>query len=99
AGVVMSLTAWGRLMDNPIDDEEVGDTSLKAEYNYERGRAYGVELGGTFVFGAYVSGLANATLSRAEGQGIASARYLFTDAQLADPHWQPFDHDQTLTGN
>jgi outer membrane receptor protein involved in Fe transport len=43
--------------------------------------------------------MANATLSRAEGQHIASALYLFTAEQLADRQWQPFDHDQTLTAN
>jgi hypothetical protein len=51
SGLVMSLIAWGRLMDSPLDDQEVGDTNLKAEYNYERGRAYGLELSTTFVFG------------------------------------------------
>jgi outer membrane receptor protein involved in Fe transport len=93
------LTAWGRLMKHPLDDEEIGNTDLKAEYNYQRGRAAGLELGVKSAPAWWLAAFGNLSLGLVQGSGIDSARYLFAPEQLAFSGYQAFDHEQTLTGN
>ncbi|MEO6950866.1 MAG: TonB-dependent receptor [Polyangia bacterium] len=93
------VTGWGRWSVHPIDDEEVGNTDLKAEYNYRRGGAAGIELGVKLHFERRFSAFANASLQRAAGQDFTSARYLFAADQLAYKGWQTFDHQQVATAN
>jgi outer membrane receptor protein involved in Fe transport len=93
------LTAWGRLMDHPLDDEEIGNTDLKAEYNYQRGRAGGLELELALASARWLTAFGNLSLQVVQGQNIATAKYLFDDDQLAYQGWQAFDHQQVATFN
>jgi hypothetical protein len=93
-----TVTAWGRLSRHTLDDAEVGDTALTADYNYRRGRAAGLELGAVWAWGR-LHAFANATLQLSQGTGIASAAYLFTPAQLAYTGYQATDNAQTVTAN
>jgi len=97
--LIAHATLWGRLSTHPIDDQEVGNTDLKAEYNYDRGRGYGMEVGAQAALFDLVSAFGNLSLQQAQGQGIASGRYLFTAEQLAYTGWQSFDHQQLVTAN
>jgi outer membrane cobalamin receptor len=97
--LTVGLTAWGRLSQYTLDDNEVGDTALTAEYNYARGRAAGVEAAVSVNVAKRVTGFANAALETAQGEGIVSARYLFTPQQLAFPGYQTVDNSQLLTAN
>ncbi len=94
-----ALTGWGRYAWNQLDDTAIGSTSLLSNYNFERGRAAGVEASVDLRIGSWLTGFANGSLGLAQGQGISSAKYLFTPEQLADTSWQTLDHAQTWTAN
>jgi outer membrane cobalamin receptor len=94
-----SLTGWGRLSQNTLDDNEVGDSALTADYNYVRGRAAGLELASSVVAGKNVRGFANVSTEVAQGEGIETSQYLFTAQQLAFTGYQEVDNAQLLTAN
>jgi len=93
------LNAWGRLAWNQLDDTAIGSTSLLSNYNFERGRAGGVEASLDLRVGPWLSAFANTSLGFAQGQSISSAKYLFTPEDLANHAWQTLDHAQTWTAN
>ena len=93
------LTAWGRYAYDQLDDTVIGSTSLTSNYNFDRGRAGGLEASLDLRVGPWLTGFANASLGVAQGQGIASAKFLFSADALADHSWQSLDHAQTLTAN
>ncbi|HVY40679.1 MAG TPA: TonB-dependent receptor [Polyangia bacterium] len=95
----LTATAWGRLSWHTLDDAEVGDTALTADYNYRRGRAAGLELGAVWTLLRRLHGFANVTFELSQGTGIASASYLFTPAQLAYTGYQATDNAQAVTAN
>jgi hypothetical protein len=94
-----ALTAWGRYAWNQLDDTSIGSTSLDSNYNFERGRAGGLEANLELRVGPWLSAFVNGSLGFAQGQGIASAKFLFGEDELADQSWQTLDHAQTFTGN
>ena len=94
-----SLTAWGRYAWNQLDDTAIGSTSLLSNYNFERGRAGGIEASLDLRVGPWLSAFANASLGVAQGRGISSAKYLFSPDDLASTDWQQLDHAQLLTAN
>jgi hypothetical protein len=93
------LVVWGRYAKNQLDDTSIGSTSLDSNYNFERGRAGGVEANLALRVGPWLSAFANGSLGFAQGQGIASAKFLFSPDDLANTSWQTLDHAQTLTAN
>ncbi len=93
------LTAWGRYAYNQLDDTAIGSTSLLSNYNFERGRAAGLEASVDVRVGPWLSAFANGSLGVAQGRGISSAKYLFSAADLANQGWQQLDHAQTYTAN
>jgi outer membrane cobalamin receptor len=93
------LNIWGRYAWNQLDDTAIGSTSLLSNYNFDRGRAGGVEASLDLRVGPWLSAFANGSLGIAQGQGISSATYLFTPDELADHSWQQLDHAQTWTAN
>jgi hypothetical protein len=95
----LAATPWIRLSRHTIDDNEVGDTALTADYNYDHGRAAGVELSAVWVLWQRLHGFANATLMFSQGTRIASARYLFTPQQLAFNGYQAIDNAEKATAN
>jgi hypothetical protein len=98
-GLTLSVVPWGRLSRDTLDDNEVGDTALTADYNYARGRAGGIDVAAEQVWSSGVRAFANATLEVAQGAGVSSARYLFTPEQLAFSGYQSVDNAQLLTAN
>jgi outer membrane cobalamin receptor len=94
-----SLVAWGRYAWNQLDDTAIGSTSLLSNYNFERGRAAGLEASADIRVGPWLSAFANGSLGVAQGQGISSAKYLFTAEEVANQAWQQLDHAQTWTAN
>lgn len=93
------LTAWGRYAFNQLDDTAIGSTSLLANYNFERGRAGGLEASLDLRVGPWLTAFGNASLGFAQGRGIASAKFLFSPSDLANTSWQTLDHAQTWTAN
>jgi hypothetical protein len=95
----VALTPWVRLSRHTIDDNEVGDTALTADYNYDHGRAAGLEVSAVWALWRRLHGFANATFEVSQGSGIASARYLFTPDQLAFTGYQSTDNAQKVSAN
>ncbi len=95
----LRAVGWARYAYNQLDDTAIGSTNLIANYNFERGRAVGVEGEAQVAIGYYLSAFGNISWEIGQGQGIASAKYLFTADALADHSWQTLDHVQTLTAN
>ena len=93
------LVVWGRYAYDQLDDTAIGSTSLVSNYNFDRGRAGGVEVNLDLRVGPWLSAFANGSLGVAQGRGIASAKFLFDAAALADTSWQSLDHAQTYTAN
>lgn len=93
------LTAWGRYAWNQLDDTAIGSTSLLSNYNFRRGRAAGLEGSLDVRVGPWMSAFSNVSYGFAQGEGISSAKYLFTADELAAAGWQTLDHAQTLTAN
>lgn len=98
-GLRVTVTPWARLSWHTLDDVEVGDTALTADYNYRRGRAAGLELGAVWALARRLHGFANTTLQVSQGTGIASSQYLFTPAQLNFTGYQQTDNAQKVTAN
>lgn len=97
--IKLSATGWGKYSYNQFDNIALGATNLIGSYNFERGRSVGVELSAELIVRDYLSAFANATWLTAQGQGIASAKFLFDAEQLADTSWQTLDHAQSFTAN
>jgi hypothetical protein len=97
--VTATLTAYGRLSQDLLDRQTVGATNLYESYNFTRGRAAGVEASIVLALRRYLDGFANAGWQLGQGQGTASAAYLFTPQQLAYTGWVTLDHVQTWTAN
>jgi hypothetical protein len=95
----LSLTPWVRFSRQTVDDSEVGDTALTADYNYDHGRAAGFEVGAVWALWQRLHGFANATFELSQGAGIASARYLFTPQQLGFTGYQATDNAQAASAN
>lgn len=97
--LTLKATAWGKLSTDQLDDVGVGSTNLVSPYNFSEGRAGGIEAGAVAVLSSWLNAFANGALSKAQGREIASARYLFSPADLANKDWQSLDHAQTWTAN
>jgi hypothetical protein len=97
--VRITATPWVRFSRHTVDDSEVGDTALTADYNYDHGRAAGFEVGTVWALWQRLHGFANATFALSQGAGVASARYLFTPAQLAFTGYQATDNAQAVSAN
>jgi outer membrane cobalamin receptor len=97
--VTLKLTAWGRLSTDQLDDVEVGSTNLVSPYNFDRGRATGLEAGAATVVSRWLTAFGNVAWELAQGRGIATAKYLFSADDLANDRWQTLDHAQTWTAN
>jgi Carboxypeptidase regulatory-like domain len=97
--LTLSLTPWVRLSTHTLDDNEVGDTALKADYNYVRGRAWGAEFAGNLVIQRNVRAFANVSYQVSQGEGIATSRYLFSPEQIAFTGYQATDNAQLFTAN
>ena len=95
----LGAVGWGRYAWNQLDNVAIGATNLIANYNFERGRAIGVELSADFLFRDWLNAFANMTWLIAQGQGISSAKFLFDAEALADTSWQTLDHAQSFTAN
>ncbi len=67
---------------NLLDEGQFGTALIYTPYNYHYGRVYGVEFTTNYKQGN-VSAYANFAWSRAQGEGIESAQFNFTPAELA----------------
>jgi len=97
--LTVGLTLWGRLSTDQLDETEIGNTGITTPYNFERGRAGGIEATVDWVVTQNLTTFGNVSFGTAQGKGIATAQYLFEEADLNNKDWQTLDHAQTWTAN
>ena len=95
----LGAVVWGRYAWDQLDDTAIGSTNLIANYNFAHGRAVGVEGKVELSLSRGLSAFGNVAWEVAQGQGIASAKYLFSDEQRQSTEWETLDHVQTWTAN
>jgi outer membrane cobalamin receptor len=97
--MTLGLTLWGRLSTDQLDETEAGNTGITTPYNFEEGRAGGIEATVDWVITQRLTTFGNVSFGTAQGKGIATAKYLFSPSDLANTDWQTLDHSQTWTAN
>jgi len=97
--LTLGLTLWGRLSTDQLDETEIGNTGITTPYNFEEGRAAGIEATVDWVISQRFTAFGNVSFGTAQGKGIATAQYLFDQAELDNKNWQTLDHSQTWTAN
>jgi len=97
----IAATGWGRLVQNQLDDDEGGITSLLVPYQYSYRRGWGAGLDSQIVFRpiARLRLFANALLQHAVASQIVEGAFQFSADELSDTSWQILDHVQTATAN
>jgi outer membrane cobalamin receptor len=97
--LTLGITLWGRTSTDQLDETEIGNTGITTPYNYLHGRAGGIEATADWVITQRLTAFGNVSFGTAQGKEIATAKYLFDDAQKANKDWQTLDHAQTWTAN
>ena len=99
-GLTLGVDAYLRNASNMIDQVTIGETQLTRPYDFQQGRARGVEFSATYVQGP-LSAWSNLAVSQTLGRGIVSDQAAFTPFQLAIVAGQyvPTSEDQTYTAS
>lgn len=92
--LTLGVYAYWRHARNLLDAVRISSTVLSRPFNYERGKAWGVELTVTYTEGP-LSIWGNLAVARIEGRTIIAGRVPFTAAQL---QWIA-SHDVTTNGD
>lgn len=98
--ITLGVELYHRTVRDMQDLGQFGRAYVFSPYNYQRGRAYGVELSAGWRRGA-LSAQASLAVSRSEGRGLMSSQYVWSAAELAQVarKYVRTDHDQLLTGS
>ncbi|MDE1916756.1 MAG: TonB-dependent receptor [Sphingomonadales bacterium] len=98
--VTLGVDAYWRHARNLLDAVRIGSTVLSRPFNYERGKAWGVELTATYTQGP-LSIWGNLAVAQIEGCTIIAGQAPFTAAQLQwiAAHDVPTNADQRVTGS
>jgi outer membrane receptor protein involved in Fe transport len=100
-GLTLGVDGYYKTAQEQLDDGFFGESLILSSFNYDRGRVRGVEF--TSSYDRYgFSVYANVAYSVAQGEGAASAQYLWGDnatANYVNHNWIGLDHDQRVTGS
>ena len=100
-GLTLGVDGYYKTAQEQLDDGFFGQSLILSSFNYTRGRVRGVEFTANYDKGGF-SSYANIAYSVAQGEGAASAQYLWGDnttASYVNHNWIYLDHDQRLTGS
>jgi hypothetical protein len=100
-GLTLGVDGYYKTAQDQLDDGFFGQSLIISAFNYTRGRVRGVEFTANYDKGGF-SSYANIAYSVAQGEGAASAQYLWGDnttASYVNHNWIYLDHDQRLTGS
>src|SRR4029077_937956 len=99
-GLQMGVDAYYKIAKNQLDEGQFGQALIFTPFNYKQGRIGGIEFTSNYKKGG-LSGYFNLAVSRAQGEKISSAQFLFGQDELdfISNHWVNLDHDQTFTGS
>jgi outer membrane receptor protein involved in Fe transport len=100
-GLTLGVDGYYKTAQEQLDDGFFGQSLILSSFNYTRGRVRGVEFTANYDKGG-LSLYANVAYSVAQGEGAASAQYLWGDnavANYVNHNWVYLDHDQRVTGS
>ena len=100
-GLTLGVDGYYKTAQDQLDDGYFGQSLIISSFNYGRGRVRGVEFTANYEKGGF-SSYANVAYSVAQGEGAASAQYLWGNnatASYVNNHWISLDHDQRVTGS
>jgi hypothetical protein len=100
-GLTLGLDGYYKTAQEQLDDGFFGQSLILSSFNYDRGRVRGVEFTANYDKGGF-SAYANLAYAVAQGEGAASAQYLWGDnatVNYVNHNWIYLDHDQRLTGS
>jgi outer membrane receptor protein involved in Fe transport len=99
-GLQVGVDGYYKNAREQLDDGLFGQSLILSSFNYSKGRVYGVEFTGCYNARGF-STYANLAWSVAQGEGAASAQYLWGDpatVNYVNSHWIYLDHDQRVSG-
>jgi outer membrane receptor protein involved in Fe transport len=97
----VGVDGYYKLVHNLLDEGQFGPALILSPFNYEHGYIYGSEVTATYT-GDKLKAYANFAVSRAMGENIVSAQFLFTNPaefSYIQNHYVHLDHDQTYTAS
>jgi outer membrane receptor protein involved in Fe transport len=100
-GLTLGLDGYYKTAQEQLDDGFFGQSLILSSFNYTRGRVRGLEFTANYDKGGF-SAYANLAYSVAQGEGAASAQYLWGDeptVNYVNHNWVYLDHDQRVTGS
>jgi outer membrane receptor protein involved in Fe transport len=100
-GLTIGVDGYYKTAQNQLDDGFFGQSLILSSFNYDRGRVRGVEFTTSYDKGGF-STYANVAYSVAQGEGAASAQFLWPDqttVNYVNHNWIYLDHDQRITGS
>ena len=99
-GLVLGLDGYFRRSTHLVDEGQFGAPIILTPFNYAKGRIIGAEMSLNYVHHG-LSAYANISVDKAQGTGIDSNQYNFSqiDLNYIATHYIYLDHNQTLTGS
>jgi hypothetical protein len=95
----VNVTVWGRTSQDTLDWNPVSASAVLVNYNWTRGRAFGLDLSADAAVTRYLTAFGNVSPQSAEVEGVDSAQYLFSPSAVNYIGWSQLDHTQVLTMN
>ena len=78
----VGLDGYYKEAENQIDSGQFGAAPIETEFNYKKGKVYGLEMNATYTHKGF-SAYGNIALSHAQGTDIDSQQFQFDPAELA----------------
>ena len=98
--ITIGIDGFYRKVRNLQDEGQFGNALIYSAFNYDQGRARGLEFSASYKK-TNLSLYANAAISKAEGRNIVTGQFNFDADELAfiASRWVHLDHDQMLTAS
>lgn len=96
----VTLDSYYKQTQHLLDEHQFGNAQIFSQFNYDKARSYGIELGGDYRFENF-SAFANFSTQRTRAQNINSAQYIAHEEDIAAAARGPVfvDHDQTYAAS
>ena len=98
--LTLGIDAYYRRSTHLVDEGQFGAPIILTPFNYAKGRIEGAEASLNYAHRG-LSAYANISVDKAQGTGIVTNQYNFTQADLSyiANHYIYLDHNQTVTGS
>lgn len=98
--LTINLDTYYKQSKNLLDEHQFGNTLIYSPFNYEKGKAYGLEFGANYKQNN-LSAFANLSTQKVRAKNIVSAQYIAheEDIEAASGKYIHLDHDQTYSAS